>query len=58
MKYLMCFNIWNLPFLIFFLQLEELKLSDKPIRIRGTYTNSDAPGLPPRVNVEYNALHK
>ena len=40
------------------MQLEELKLSDKPIRIRGSYTNTDAPGLPPKVSVEYNALQR
>lgn len=38
------------------LKLDVLHLSEEPISLVGSYVNSDASGLPTRLNVEYDAL--
>ncbi|KAG7173404.1 Ubiquitin-like modifier-activating enzyme ATG7-like [Homarus americanus] len=39
-------------------KLDVLHLSEEAVPIAGSYVNSDAPGLPSRLNVEYDALQR
>lgn len=39
-------------------QLDVLQLSEQAVPVAGSYTNSDSPGLPPRLHVEYDALER
>nr|QVX20062.1 ATG7 [Eriocheir sinensis] len=40
------------------LKLDVLQLNDQAVPMAGSFTNSDTPGLPPRLHVEYNALER
>ncbi|KAG0696853.1 Ubiquitin-like modifier-activating enzyme ATG7 [Chionoecetes opilio] len=40
------------------LKLDVLQLSEQAVPVAGSYTNSDSPGLPPRLHVEYDALER
>lgn len=40
------------------LKLDVLQLSEQAVPVAGSYTNTDSPGLPPRLHVEYNALER
>lgn len=58
------FGLSLVVFLVFvswvfvFLQLDVLQLSDQAVPLAGSFTNSDTPGLPPRLHVEYDALER
>ncbi|MPC14816.1 Ubiquitin-like modifier-activating enzyme ATG7 [Portunus trituberculatus] len=40
------------------LELDVLQLSEQAVPVMGSYTNTDTPGLPPRLYVEYDALER
>ncbi|XP_045104852.1 ubiquitin-like modifier-activating enzyme ATG7 isoform X2 [Portunus trituberculatus] len=40
------------------LKLDVLQLSEQAVPVMGSYTNTDTPGLPPRLYVEYDALER